>query len=695
MDPLGLPVTVIVALAVLAGWIGFAMGRRAERPDDAPHPPVVAPVNGYGDSRLRALLDTAPVGVIVNTRDGEILYRNARALEVFGQTAEEFAADGVPSLYARPGQREEYMERLYRAGVATMDEVLLRRGSGEIYVGTMTSALTEYAGRRCHITWFYDISQQVQANAEKRDMAVRLAMALEATNAAVWDADVVAGTCWWSDTFPRMLGFRTLPAMPPDFWERRLHPEDRTRVLAHIDAHLRGESAAYEYVYRLHREDGTWMWVEAKGRAVLDESGRVVRYTGIMTDISARRRQEELLRASEERLLAILEASPISVNISSKDGRWLFSNPQTARIFDLTRAQIERTSIPDLYVDPKVRERLSARLETEGAFRDAEVAFHRPDGSVVWALASWDSIEFDGESAYLTWLYDITDRKAAEAELQTAKEAAERALSDLRAAQESLIQAETMASLGQLVAGVAHEINTPIGIGLTAATHVAETTGRVRERFEGGIIRRSDFIDYLGTVGEGAKLLVANMNRAAELIQSFKQVAVDQSSGGRRAFDLKTYIGEVLFSLRPRLKRTRLAVEVECPEGLAMDSFPGALSQVLTNLTINAIVHAYAEGQSGTIRIIVEPHGTDEVELVFSDDGKGIPAEVLPRIFDPFFTTKRSEGGSGLGLHIVFNTVTQVLGGRVSVDSQVGQGTRFTLVLPRTVPQRADEPMMA
>ncbi|WP_448187302.1 PAS domain-containing sensor histidine kinase [Azospirillum sp. sgz301742] len=672
----GTAIAALVALTVGA-WIGFLAGRRRPAAAD--------------DSRLRAMLDTAPVGVIINTREGKNLYRNGRALDIFGKTAAEFAAEGVPTLYAHPEERARFLERIYRDGMSCEDEVLLRRGSGETYVATMTSVVTEYGGQRCHITWFHDLSKQIQADAERRDMIERLAMALEATNAAAWDADVAAGTCWWSDSFPLMLGFRTVPAMAPDFWETRLHPEDRTRVLAHVDAHLRGESAAYEYAYRLRREDGSWIWVEAKGRAILDKDGRPVRYVGIMTDISARRRHEELLRASEERLLRILEASPISVNISSKDGRWLFANAQTARIFGLTRAQMERTSIPDLYVDPATRQQLRARLDSEGAFRDAEVAFRRPDGSIVWVLSSWDSIEFDGESAFLTWLYDITDRKAAEAELTAAKEAAERALADLRAAQESLIQAETMASLGQLVASVAHEINTPIGIGLTAASHVAESTARVRERFEGGAIRRGDFTDYLNTIGEGAKLLVANMNRAAELIQSFKQVAVDQSSGDRRGFDLKTYIGEVLFSLRPRLKRTRIAVEVDCPEGLRMDSFPGALSQVLTNLTINAIVHAYADGQDGTIRIGVEPRGEDEVVLVFADDGKGIPADVLPKIFDPFFTTKRGEGGSGLGLHIVFSTVTQTLGGRVSVDSRVGQGTRFTLVLPRRVEQEVPE----
>lgn len=536
------------------------------------------------------------------------------------------------------------------------------------------------------------------------EIGERLEMALEATGAAVWDADLVAGTCWWSDTFPRMLGFRSRPAMPPDFWERRLHPEDRDRVLAHIASHLAGETSAYAYSYRLRHEAGGWVWIAAKGRAFRDEAGRAVRYAGIMTDITEARRQEERLRASEERLLKIMEAAPIAVNVTTRDGRWLFCNAQSVRLMGRNRAELMRTPVADLYADPADREALIARFDREGAFRNAELRFRRPDGSVVWVLSSWNSIELDGESALLTWLYDITDRKAAESAMIQAREEAEQALADLREAQESLIQAETMASLGQLVAGVAHEINTPIGIGLTAASHIGEQAQALRDRFAGNTLRRSDFLEFLDGLSESSRLLMANMDRAASLVQSFKQVAVDQSSGDRRVFELGGYIRELLFSLRPRLKRTNLKVAVECDDELTMDSFPGALGQVLTNLVINAVVHAYGDGErlsdkpSGTIRITAQPDGSDRVRIDFIDDGAGIAPEHLSKVFDPFFTTKRGQGGSGLGLHIVFNTVTGPLGGTVSVQSWPGQGTRFTILLPREAPAMqaalAEEPAM-
>ncbi|CAO3434170.1 PAS domain-containing sensor histidine kinase [Azospirillum endophyticum] len=531
---------------------------------------------------------------------------------------------------------------------------------------------------------------------QEPEIGERLEMALEATGAAVWDADLVAGTCWWSDTFPRMLGHRTRPAMPPDFWERRLHPDDRDRVLAHIASHLAGETSAYAYSYRLRHEGGGWVWIAAKGRAIRDETGRAVRYAGIMTDITEARRQEERLRASEERLLKIMEAAPIAVNVTTRDGRWLFCNAQSARLLGRDRAELMRTPVTELYADSADRKALIARFDDEGAFRNAEIRFRRPDGSVVWVLSSWNSIELDGESALLTWLYDITDRKAAESAMIQAREEAEQALADLREAQESLIQAETMASLGQLVAGVAHEINTPIGIGLTAASHIGEQAQILRDRFAGNALRRSEFLDFLEGLNESSRLLMANIDRAASLVQSFKQVAVDQSSGDRRVFELGSYVGELLFSLRPRLKRTNLAVVVECDDELTMDSFPGALGQVLTNLVINAVVHAYGDGDrqsdrmaekpAGTIRISAQPDGAERVRIDFIDDGVGIAPEHLSKVFDPFFTTKRGQGGSGLGLHIVFNTVTGPLGGTVSVQSWPGQGTRFTLLLPREAP---------
>jgi PAS domain S-box-containing protein len=518
------------------------------------------------------------------------------------------------------------------------------------------------------------------------DLEERLEMALSATNAAIWDADPVAGTCWWSDSFFRMLGFDQPPSAPaPDFWRARLHPADAERVQAVIDAHLKGATEVYKYDYRLRREDGGWIWIEASGRCRRDATGRAVRYAGIMVDITALKQQEERALASEERLFQILELSPIACNITTREGRFIYCNPQLPKLLGVSREEMKTVNAETLYADPHTRRKLIGRFEAEGAFRDVEITFRRQsDGALLWLLSSWDSIDYDGEPALLTWLYDITDRKIAESEMMTARDAAERALADLRSAQESLIQAEAMASLGQLVAGVTHDLNTPIGIGVTAASHLTHEVKRMRDAFEAGALKKSQLTDFFNMLEESSRLISVNMARAADLVQSFKRVAVDQSSGDRRSFDLAGYMAEIIHALGPRLKRTGVTVNLTCPDNIVMDSFPGALSQVLTNLVVNALVHAYDEGErSGAIDVTAAPDGEEFVVIEVADHGVGMDKEHSGRIFEAFFSTRRDRGGSGLGLHIVETLVTGPLGGKVGVESAPGVGTTFRVALPR------------
>ncbi len=271
-------------------------------------------------------------------------------------------------------------------------------------------------------------------------------------------------------------------------------------------------------------------------------------------------------------------------------------------------------------------------------------------------------------------------------DLRAAKDQAEKALADMRAAQRQLIEAEKMAALGSLVAGIAHEINTPVGSALTAASVLEEKTRDFRRHCDAGGVKKADLQRYLETAGEACILTLSNLRRAAELIHSFKQVAVDQASASRRTFALRTCLEELLLSLRPRLRVTHITVALDCPAGLNVNGYPGALSQVVTNLVMNSLAHAYDDGQSGTITITGREAEPGMVEFQYRDDGRGIPAAILPKVFDPFFTTKRGAGGTGLGLHIVYNNVTQKLGGTISVSSTEGQGTLFVITFPETAP---------
>jgi signal transduction histidine kinase len=275
--------------------------------------------------------------------------------------------------------------------------------------------------------------------------------------------------------------------------------------------------------------------------------------------------------------------------------------------------------------------------------------------------------------------------RAAEEEARNSAEVARLALQDLRATQESLLQAEKLASLGGLVAGVAHEINTPVGIALTSASVLKDATDDIRASMAGSGVRRSELERYIDTAQESARLIMNNAYRAAHLIHSFKQIAVDQTSEARRQFNLAEYIGEVIASLEPALKKTPLQLQVDCPADIELDGYPGALAQVLTNLVLNCVHHAFAPGQQGTIS--VRARLCDEaVQLDVADNGRGIPADALDRVFDPFFTTRRGQGGTGLGLNIVHNIVVKQFGGSISVESVPGQGAHFILRFPRTSP---------
>lgn len=276
-------------------------------------------------------------------------------------------------------------------------------------------------------------------------------------------------------------------------------------------------------------------------------------------------------------------------------------------------------------------------------------------------------------------------------ELETSREAIalkseelEQALSELTEAQAELVQSAKMAALGELVAGVAHEINTPVGIGVTAASHLKEQIVEVEKAIEAGKLTRSTFSTFLNRCNESATIILNNLFRASELIQSFKLVAVDQSHSGARQFDVGDYIDEVLKSVGTQIKKTRHQLEVDGPKGLILDSDPGLLAQVITNLVMNALIHAFDEEDQGTLKILFYAEGQD-LHFVFSDDGRGIPEDHLSKIFNPFFTTRRGTGGSGLGLNIIYNIVQRQMKGKVRCNSVVGQGTEFVIRIPGVV----------
>jgi len=268
--------------------------------------------------------------------------------------------------------------------------------------------------------------------------------------------------------------------------------------------------------------------------------------------------------------------------------------------------------------------------------------------------------------------------------LQTSNQKLQKALADLQNATDQIVQSEKLAALGSLVAGVAHEVNTPLGIGVTAASLLDENATTLAKSFAAGTMKKSDFVAFLSTCQESMRIILANLTRAANLIQSFKKIAVDQSSESWQTIALASYLKDIVVSLSPNLKKTKIAVNIECPETLRIDTMPGALSQIVTNLVANSLLHAFAPDQEGEI-VIAAKARKDAVVIIYTDDGKGIAREHLSHVFEPFFTTRRGQGGSGLGLHLCYNIVTRSLKGKIEVASTPGAGVRFTITLPDCV----------
>jgi len=259
-------------------------------------------------------------------------------------------------------------------------------------------------------------------------------------------------------------------------------------------------------------------------------------------------------------------------------------------------------------------------------------------------------------------------------------------LDELKSAQRQLVESEKLAALGSLVAGVAHEINTPLGVGVTAASHLQAETDTLMRTLSERHITRGDLDRYLEQARLSSDLILRNLERASHLVRSFKQVAVDQSSEQRRQFQLREYLSEILLSLYPRMKKSRGRVNIDCADDVVMDTYPGALYQIIVNLVINSLVHAFEADQGGSIEIRARCED-EQVIIDYRDDGIGMDAETCERIFEPYFTTRRGSGGSGLGLHIVYNLTTQLLGGSISCDSVLGEGTHFRLQVPRVAPR--------
>ncbi len=309
-------------------------------------------------------------------------------------------------------------------------------------------------------------------------------------------------------------------------------------------------------------------------------------------------------------------------------------------------------------------------------------------GEEFWAEIVLTRISVNNDDIIHAVWRDIQDKKQLEFEnkqrsdeLEESNEELQTMIHSLKITHDKLVESEKMASLGSLVAGVAHEINTPVGIGLTGASHFLYITEEVEEKYANGDLSEEEFDEYVKKSKELAVIINANLDRTSEIIKSFKQVAIDQTTEQKRVFNVLAYIQGILISIDNITKKKDIKININCKEDMNVNSYPGLFAQIVTNLIINAMTHAFKEQTKGiiTIDVVIEDN---TLKLLFSDDGIGIKKEELPKIYEPFYTTNREHGSSGLGLNIIYNIVTTNLKGNIHCVSEEGKGTTFHITFP-------------
>ena len=400
---------------------------------------------------------------------------------------------------------------------------------------------------------------------------------------------------------------------------------------------------------------------------------------------------EVVLFPQQPALQLIYDTAPIGLACLSPDCRYLQINQRLTEICGISvedhLGRFVRECVPALA--DSVEAIVRSIMETGEPVIGVEVAGQRADRveERYW-MTYWHPLRApNGEIvAVNVAAEEITERKRADQQIRDARDAAETALRRLRETQDSLIEAEKLAALGRMVAGVAHEVNSPVGISLTVASTLQQKAAEFAAEAARGDLRRSSLNAFLDLVQDATAQLVNNLKRSAERIQSFKQAALDQSQSHRRSFDAGELTEQILSHFTRELSGRAVGLNLRCEPGLVMDSYPGPFGQALTHLVVNAISHAFPDGRSGTIDVRVRATDADNVEVLVADDGCGMAPEVKRLAFDPFFTTRRQYGATGLGLHVVYNIVAERLGGRLNLDSEPGRGTTVQLVLPRDAP---------
>ncbi|MFZ6769839.1 PAS domain S-box protein [Undibacterium sp. Di26W] len=627
------------------------------------------------------------------------------------------------NLWADPSKRPEMLAILARDGEVNNYETIYRHKQGHEY-HVLISGTRFDAGSEPYIAYaMQDVTAlrrveklQVQVERELQEREKLLATVFQLVPDILTITKMATGQyIEVNRNWEPMSGFTREYAIGRTSNEMNLwaKPEQRDELIARIkhDGEVRDMHVSFR------RKTGVITQCRISGSKFEagNEEYLLLSSRNIDSEIAAdatRLQVESLLRENEHKYSTLFQLSPIPLGlVDVKADRIVEVNDVWLKEFGYTRDEVVGQLTSALGFDAQVEKRkeFDQALLRGKKVDQMEVHLKSKDGTSLIFLLSARLIKMRNKRMCIFSLLNVTRQVEVEHEiremtaqleervklrtlnLQQANAELASAMASLRHTQDELVRAEKMAALGSLVAGVAHELNTPIGNSVTVASTLQDKTKDLMADLREGRLKRSMLDTYVDTASKGTELLMRTLGMARELIRSFKQVAVDQSSSHRRNFDLQTVLEELIVTMAPMYKNSPYTLLTDLAPGIGMDSYPGPLGQIVTNFMTNALTHGFEHRTSGEMRLITHLQDDGSVQIIFSDNGIGMNEHVKKRVFDPFFTTKLGQGGSGLGMNIVYNLVTGVLGGEIQLHSQLDEGTTFIMTLPLVAPQIANE----
>lgn len=669
------------------------------------------------EAQYRVLFHDNPNPILLyDTESVRILAINAAALQLYGYAQAQLVGEPLSTLL--PAHEHARLREVLATGSASVRKSRWQhqRQDGELLVVDTVSKPAQIGNRRARIVLVSELTDMVKIETQVANQARFLESLLSALPLPVFYIDRQGRYLGANPAYLALTGLalsdclgKTAAEFLPRTQAERYEVADQALFAA--------PEQTQNYSARIKTRSQGVRDVDFWKATFRNHEGQVAGLIGMGFDVTTQRQTMAALQESESRMVQVLHGNPVPTFVIDAQHRVVIWNPACERILGV-RAQdmlgqkdVWRVFYPqprpvmaNLIVDGGDQNELlgyygeacNRSYVNPDAFESVDFFQHMAHGAGRWLHFCASPLR-DGQGKVvgaIETLMDITEQKLAEERVNRLNEDLEHrvlartnelahANEELRAAMGQLVQAEKLASLGRLVAGVAHELNTPVGNMLTVASTLHEVSETMAQVVTNGTITRRALAEFVEQTQEGTHLLLKSAKRSAELIQTFKQVAVDQTTDQLRDFDLGQQIGELLSMMAHVLDKTPVTLVQRLEPGIAMHSYPGPLGQVLSNLVMNALCHGFNQDRYGTITVACTQDGP-QATITVHDDGLGIPAENLGKIFDPFFTTKLGQGGGGLGLHIAHNMVYGPLAGRMSVRSAPGQGSTFTLVLPRS-----------